>query len=229
MKTTRLMISAVVVTLLLAHCGFGADDENRRSERRPAERAPAERGLAPIAIPPDVLEKLDLSTQQKEKLEQLHKEFEAKQKEAADKIREQAARLRDELEKARKDNDREAFRQASQKMAELNQGLRSVQADYATKLREILNDEQKKQLEELTARRRAEFTPAPTLLMPGVQERLGLSQEQKDKIARLRKEFEDKAKEVLTDEQRKQLEAMQNRAGGARPAQRIKEPERRER
>jgi Spy/CpxP family protein refolding chaperone len=234
MKTTRWISAAFLTLLALAFSGMAADDD-KRTERRPADRQPADRpperrpgdreGPPPLGVPSEILEKLTLSTQQKDKVEQLRKEFEGKQKEAVDKVREQGGKLREEFAKAQKDGDRDAIRAVSQKMAELNQGLRKVHQDFDTKFREILTDDQKKQLEELAARRRVDFAPPPVMLMPGIQERLSLSPEQRDKIARLRKEFEDKAKEVLTDEQRKQLEEMQTR--GRRPTERL--PERKER
>src|SRR5436305_1947766 len=44
------------------------------------------------------------------------------------------------------------------------------------------------------------------ILEPAVQEKLGLNQKQKDQVNRLRQEFDDQLGEVLTDEQKKQLE-----------------------
>lgn len=68
------------------------------------------------------------------------------------------------------------------------------------------------------------------LMMPGMAERLGLSAEQKEKLAKLRKEFDEKTMDVLTPEQKKQLEEMRSRFPG-RPGGRGPggPPERRER
>jgi Spy/CpxP family protein refolding chaperone len=52
------------------------------------------------------------------------------------------------------------------------------------------------------------------LMMPGMSERLGLSAEQKEKLAKIRKEYDEKMMDVLTPEQKKQLEG---RFPGRRP------------
>lgn len=51
------------------------------------------------------------------------------------------------------------------------------------------------------------------LMMPGMAEALGLSAEQKEKLAKIRKEADEKMMDVLTPEQKKQLEEMRGRFG----------------
>ena len=82
----------------------------------------------------------------------------------------------------------------------------------------LLSTEQKKTFDEAKSERRPAFgqgnapgrrpeTPAAggAGVLPQL-ERLNLSDEQKDKIAKLRKELESKIKDVLTDDQKKKLD-----------------------
>src|SRR5205085_4125760 len=101
----------------------------------------------------------------------------------------------------------------------LRREAQQLQHDFEAQVPRILTEEQKKQYAELIETSRPEgrraaqpLVPAGkilrsnlVILAPAVQEKLGLSQKQKDQVDRLRKEFDDKLGEVLTDEQTKQL------------------------
>jgi Spy/CpxP family protein refolding chaperone len=88
---------------------------------------------------------------------------------------------------------------------------RKVRKAYEAKVLDVLTAEQKKTFEQqATAAARRPAVPgsagASQLLAPALQERLNLTAEQKDKLKQLQKEFESKALQVLTEEQRKQYE-----------------------
>jgi hypothetical protein len=60
--------------------------------------------------------------------------------------------------------------------------------------------------------------PQPgTILPPPLQERLGLSDEQKKQLDALQNEINAKLDKILTDEQKKQLKEMRDRGPGGRP------------
>ena len=81
----------------------------------------------------------------------------------------------------------------------------------------VLTKEQRKAFQQRTTAVRAGIGAAPQLLSGALPERLNLSAEQKEKLAQLQKEFEAKALQVLTEEQRKQYEQLKK--GRTRPPQ----------
>jgi len=161
--------------------------------RRPADGAGR--------LVPDAVEtKLGLTGEQAEKVRALEKEF-------AEKSQDFAAKARDAGQKARQDKDRAAYK----KVAEYQEEGRKLRADYESKVLGLFTDEQKKSFEQGRAAGAAGARPAAgriQLASPGVQERLGLSAGQKEKLGRLEKEFEEKSLQVLTEEQRQRLEGL---------------------
>jgi Spy/CpxP family protein refolding chaperone len=206
------VLSAVLGGLVQA-----ADDAKAR-ERGKRGQLP---GAALDLLPADLDEKLALSTEQKEKLARLREEVRARQKAVLEK-------LRDAMQQARQNKDRDKLREQFQAFRQEAEKLRD---EVQAKLKELLSDEQKKKFEELKkSLPQAGERPfgrfgfpqraAPgQLLPPELQERLGLTAEQKEKIAKLQQETEAKLRDVLTDEQKKKLDELKER-GRPRPGQR---------
>ena len=155
-----------------------------------------------------------MTADQKEKLAKLQKEFDEKQKDKFGKIRE-------DMKKAFEDRDRDAIRKSMEKMREVRGDADKLRDEYRAKVESLLTDGQKKDLAGLgrggrqgpgeapgRGRGRGDFgrgQAGPPGLSPRTLEELRLTEDQKDKIAKLRKEVESKIKDVLTDEQKKKL------------------------
>lgn len=229
MRKFRFAILVLALASFLAASYFAsAADEPRRPGRGRFQGRP---GFRFALLPPGAEEKLKLTDEQKEKLATLQKDFESKQKETFGKVR-------DEMKKAFEDRDREAARKAMEKMREMRPDAEKLRDEYQTKAEALLTDAQKKGLAEMKSERprfgppgegRRDFGRGPRDggMSPGTMERLRLTDDQKEKIAKLRKELDAKIKDVLTDEQKKKLEEMEkersrdrdgSRRRGRRPA-----------
>lgn len=167
--------------------------------RRLDEITRRDRGGPPFDLP-RILGQIDLNAEQKEKIEKLMKEFGEKQ-EAAKK------KLAEAIEQAKQNQDR-------QKIREL---LQAHEKDLATQHEEllksvhgILTDEQKRRFAEVLQRRRPDGGQFGVghILPPPLQERLGLSAEQREKLDRLQKEAEAKLREILNEEQNRKLDEL---------------------
>lgn len=171
-------------------------------------------------LAPAALDKLKLSTEQKDKVEKIAKEFEEKAKDAT-------ASAREAMQKALQDKNGDAIKTAA---TELREKAEKVRDDYLGKVGAVLTDEQKKTLDEIK-KERPQFQPfnrpgqggqggqggargTGAVLPAELQEQLKLSTEQKEKIAKLQKEIEGKINEVLNEEQKKKLDELKK--GGAR-------------
>lgn len=156
-------------------------------------------------VPERVLGKLNLTAEQKEKIEKLQKEF-------TDRATAAEAKIKEAREKAIQDMDREAMG----KVREMNQDLQKVRAESIEKVKAALTPEQVKVYEEaLQVIRRPGVQVIPVqrnapvdLTSKAIQDRLNLTAEQKEKLEKLQKEFEAKTLEVLTKEQKEQFEQL---------------------
>jgi Spy/CpxP family protein refolding chaperone len=175
-------------------------------------------------LTPAMREKLKLTDEQKEKVEKIVKEFTSAQKKGAEKLHEA-------MEKARQDKNPEGFRKVGELVRETIEAAQKRRTQAEGKLKEVLTEEQKKTYEQL----KKELPPFPggqppfpggtppffpgmmqvpgQILPPHLQQLLKLTPEQKEKLAKLQKEAEGKVMELLTDEQKKQLEEMKKRLG----------------
>lgn len=209
MNATRMFSVGLAATLLVT---LTAAEQEKKPERKRA--LPEQLGQI---FPQEALDKLNLTAEQKDKIATLRKQFEEKNKDAIDKVKENMAKAKDMMEKARQDKDREAFKQIGDKMRETMQTVQKLRQELDGQFSPILTDEQKKKLEEVRKdaggrpakpgeRLGTRKEPGNLLLPPAAQEKLKLSDEQKDKLKQLQKEFEDKATGVLNEEQKKQLE-----------------------
>jgi Spy/CpxP family protein refolding chaperone len=171
-------------------------------------------GLEPTLLPPDAVEKLKLTDEQKKKYEKLSTEYMDKQKAAADKFNEavqsgDAQKIRDALLNGRND-------------------MVKMRDDYLSKVEALLTDEQKKTFQEIKKAPVIRPFPNPRPFGPGqppvgdvlskpAQDRLQLTDEQKKKVEALQKEMEKKLGEILTDDQKKVLEEIKKEPPFIRP------------
>jgi len=197
------------------HAAFGkkvgqllTEDQRRRVD----ELSRRQRGGPPFDLA-RLLGQLDLTAEQKEKVEKWMKEVGEKH-EAAKK------KLDEAVEQAKQNQDREKVRELIQahekEMAKLHEELLG-------KVEGLLSEEQKRKFAEVQ-RRRPEGGPQGVghILPPPLQDRLGLTPEQKEKVAKLQKDTEAKLKEILNDEQNKKLEELKK---GVVPPERPRQSE----
>jgi Spy/CpxP family protein refolding chaperone len=179
-------------------------------------------------LPPAIVDKLELTAEQKEKLAKLEKEFAEKQQKVQND-------LRDLITKARQNGttpDQKTLRGLSQKISKLRQ-------DYQKKADGLLTKEQQKKVQEARkqplvrpALARGIFNRPGALFTPYAQRQLNLTDAQKKKLAALQAEMDKKAQEILTKEQQKKFEQLKKQpargvgAGGIRivPIRRVPQP-----
>lgn len=224
------ILRSVAVLLSLALLApLATAQEQKAEKKRPGAAAPDNPGQL---LPQEVLDKLNLTDEQKEKVAKLRKDFEEKNKDAIDKMKESVAKAKETMEKARQDKDKDGFRKAGEQMREAAEAAQKLRKDLEGQLAGVLNDDQKKKLQEAAAAGKEGGRPGAakpgerpgkgpagkeagsSFIPPQLQERLKLTDEQKEKLKQLDKEFAEKAKGILTDEQKKQLEEFKN--GGPR-------------
>ncbi|MBV9122601.1 MAG: alpha/beta hydrolase fold domain-containing protein [Planctomycetes bacterium] len=184
--------------------GAGAADQPPR---------PGVGGFGPI--PPGALEKLNLTSEQKDKVKELMQEFRENHQEEFAQLMKEGQEVRAAMAEAQRNQDGEAMDQARQKAQQLGQRMGKMGREFETKFLTVLTDEQKKQYQELKRQR-------PGAVMGGIASgqnlpfiallgRLNLTDEQKEKITQLHREFEARVMDVLTEEQKKQLEELKQR------------------
>ncbi len=206
--------------LLLAGVAFGMVVlmDARAQEEKKRGKGPG--GFGGFAQGPlvskDLADKLNLSTEQKTKVDKLNTEFTEKTKDTFAKLK--------ELREKGKDGGKEVFKE----IREQTDVVRKARTDLEGKVKDLLKDDQKKTFEDAIAQRRqGGFGGFPgggrggqgTLLSRDVQEKLGLSAEQKEKLDKLKKDFDTKTEDVLTAEQKKKFEELKKEAprpGGRR-------------
>lgn len=176
-------------------------------------------GEARPLLPSEGAEKLKLSDEQKDKVVTLQKEFDEKLKEATGKVR-------DDLKKAIADKDKDAIKTAFGQMREAREKEDKLRTDYESKLAALLTDEQKTKFEDVKKDQPKEGSfgrggarRGPGQVLPSeIQQELKLTDEQKEKVAKLQKELEAKIMEVLTEEQKKKLDELKKQGASGRPS-----------
>jgi Spy/CpxP family protein refolding chaperone len=218
MNLLRRLVPGAFLAVALVWCGTTWADDNEKP-RRPQFGGPGRGQMSLTLVSTELAEKLKLTTEQKTKIEKLQKEFEDKNKDTFDKAREA-------MRKAFQDMDREAMTKIREQM----DTVRKARGEYQDKIAALLTGDQKKTFEENKnptppnpfqggpGGRRPQEIPGK-LLSSSVQEKLNLTAEQKEKLAKMQKDFETKALEMLTDEQKKKLEDLKKEATqqGPRP------------
>lgn len=175
--------------------------------RRVGEISRREPGGPPFDLP-RILGQLDLNAEQKEKVEKFMKELGEKHEVARKKLNEA-------VEEAKQNQDRkkvrELFQAHEKEMAKLHE-------DLLGKVQGVLTEEQKRRFAEVQRRRPEGFPPGiGQVLPPPLQERLGLTPEQREKVGKLQKEMEAKLKEILNDEQNRKLDEFKKGGAPERP------------
>lgn len=103
-------------------------------------------------LPPMAVEKLNLTADQKAKLDELNAGFK-KDMEQYKKDHPVSEADREAMKKARESGDKEAMKAAREKLAETMKGAIEIRKGYMEKFKATLTDEQKKQLEEMRPHR----------------------------------------------------------------------------
>jgi hypothetical protein len=100
--------------------------------------------------------------------------------------------------------------------ADQKKQLEALEKDLAEQLGKLLTDEQKKKFEERLAGFAPDNFAAPgQLLASGVVERMKLTEEQKKQLAALQKDADGRLEKLLKDDQKKQLKEMRDSARNA--------------
>ncbi len=202
MKTFRFALIGTIV-LLGASSAF--------AQRVPAQPVQGRIGLfgdAPL-LTPDAVEKLKFTNEQKDKYTKIDADYKAKAKAAQDAWRTALTGLR----------DREKFKEAQEKF---QTDTKKAREDSLAKVEPILSAEQKTVFAQVKTQQ-----PQPggigvrpgvpgigigggigQVLPPAVQTRLQLTDEQKKQIEAIQKDVEAKIMKVLNDEQKKQLDQL---------------------
>jgi Spy/CpxP family protein refolding chaperone len=218
MRQLRSMVFGLGLVLVFGSLLAAADGDNKgRGETK--GKGFGRFGESRALVAPEILDKLKLTDEQKDKVAKLDKEFQAKDKEAFGKSRES-------LRKAIEDKDREGMRKAFEQTRDDREKATKLREEYEGKVTALLSTEQKKTFADAKGDRRSGFgqggfarrpetppagkTPATsTAGATGILAKLdslNLSEEQKSKVAQLQKELEAKIKDVLTDDQKKKLD-----------------------
>jgi Spy/CpxP family protein refolding chaperone len=200
---------SLLVIFLFTMQASGQDRQKKRPPRVPTPEA----SVVPAQA---VLDRLDLSAEQKDRLTKLRSDFIAKNKDALSTAQEATKGAQEALKKAQEDKDRAAARAANEKLADANRQLARMREAFDDQVSSVLTAEQKKKYQELndpaTRRGRQGAGPVPGIVpVPAVLDKLGLSAEQKDKSAQLQREFLEKNQKALQsfkDETARLQEAM---------------------
>ena len=237
--------SVLVLAGLLVVGGAFADDkkDDNKSDPPPSNgRAGRGGGFGGGAgvfggqlVPTSAMDQLKLSDSQKEQVSKLQKEFDAK-------VQEKSGKVREEMQKAFQNQDREAITKLQGQMREVRQDTQKIMEDYEGKVKALLNDDQKKTYETVLKDRPRGFggfgggfgggnggfggggfggfarggQGPRELTSPAVQTQLNLTDEQKAKLDKLKKEYEEASLKVLTDDQKKKYDEIKNAPPGGR-------------
>lgn len=193
----------VLTVGVLATCGLTAPAYGQRIEIQPL---PGRLGVETPLLSADGLQKLKLTAEQKEKYDKIETTYKDAARSAQQKFRDDIKGLR----------DREKYKEASDK---LQSDTTKARTDALGKVEPILTAEQKTVFATIKDQKPqlpgGIVRPIPVggggvgqILPPGIQQRLQLTDEQKQKLEAIQKEAEAKLMKVLTEDQKKQLENM---------------------
>jgi Spy/CpxP family protein refolding chaperone len=135
------------LALLVPAALLGAQEERSDKPKRPPGP-----GAYGFLLRGAILQKLDLSREQKEKLFETLKEFVGKNRSALDELRRDHAKARAAAQKARDERDREAFDKARRQMTAVEKRADKFRGDLEAKVLLVLTARQKKQYAELKKR-----------------------------------------------------------------------------
>jgi Spy/CpxP family protein refolding chaperone len=209
MKPMHMWLALAGLALLAVGAGQA---EDKAKKPAPVRRPGVVIGnRANQVLPPRIANQLDLTAEQKDKIDKLGAEFAEKSAQVRQKIQAEYAKAR-----------AQGQRPDLQTIRGLNQEVAKMRSDFQAKALKVLTKEQKKKYEEVrkTPFRRpilGRNTGPGAVFTPAVQRQLNLTKEQKEKLAKLKKEMEKKAMEVLTKEQQKKFEELKKNPVRVRP------------
>lgn len=192
-----------MVLVSVAVLGIAAPVFAQRVEVQPIQVRPGLQTEAPL-LSAEAVEKLKLTVDQNEKYTKLEAEYKDKAKAALEGFRAAVQGVR----------DREKYKEAQEKLA---QDSKKAREDSLAKVEPILNADQKTVFAQVRNQQpqpggvRVQPTVGPgigQILPPALQNRLQLTDEQKKQIEAIQKEAEAKLLKVLNDDQKAQLEKM---------------------
>jgi hypothetical protein len=143
----RAWVLGLGVALLLATVAVAAADKAKGKGKK------GQAAFDPLTrlLPPDPHNKLKLTDDQQQKVARIQDEYAATSKDALAALKGAYSQNRDAIKKARKDKDKAALKQAMAPVRDKAKDLVKIRSDYEAKLRDVLNDDQKKTLDELKA------------------------------------------------------------------------------
>ena len=165
MKALKLFPTGLALVFALALM----TQAQQREERRPE---------GPALLPPGVLERLDLSAEQKEKIAKLQTEFKEKLASAKNK-------LDDAIEQAKQNQDRQKAQEAQDAF---RKEIAPIQQRFGEKLAQVLTEDQRKRIGELSRRELG----GPPFDLPRILGQLDLNADQKEKVEKFMKELGEK-------------------------------------
>jgi hypothetical protein len=149
MLRTRTWVLGLGVALLVAAVAAAGPDDKAKP------KAKGQGGLGAVIdrlsslLPPDSEEKLKLTDEQKKKIDTIQSDFADKSKDSLAAAKDAFTSNRQAIQKARKDKDKAALKQAMTPVREKVGDYLKVRAEYEGKVRDVLNDDQKQTLDEL--------------------------------------------------------------------------------
>jgi hypothetical protein len=157
MMRVRAWATGLGLLALLAAVGSAAPGDTK-DKGRPKGGLGATLDRLTRLLPPDPDNKLKLTDDQKKQVDQLQGEFGDKSKDAVAAVKDEYAKNRDAIRKARQDKDRAALKQAMAPVREKVRDVIKLRSEYEDKVKDVLNDDQKKTFAELQS---AAFSKGP--------------------------------------------------------------------
>jgi hypothetical protein len=137
--------------MALAAVALAAPPDKAKQQGKAKGGIPAALEQFTKLLPADAEDKLKLTDDQKQKVGKIQDEFGDKSKGALAAVKDAFASNREAIKKARQDKDRAALKTAMTPLREKLQDYMKVRADYEAKVQDLLNEDQKKTLDELKA------------------------------------------------------------------------------
>jgi Spy/CpxP family protein refolding chaperone len=199
----KLFTYALTFSLLAFASSSSAQDGQRPGRGQDRRQGTFQGGRTAALLSEKDIEELKLDSKQKDKVSAIVKDLAAKQKEILEKGRADRTKLQEAIAERRKATE-----------------------EATTRIKAVLNDDQKKKFDDLQKNRRGgrgafgggqgpfgggrafgtRFVPGQ-VLPPAMAQRLELTDDQKAKISALEKKTKDELNSILTDDQKKKLEA----------------------
>ena len=146
----RAWLLGLGLALVLTAVAAAAPDDKAKGKGK-AKGVPAALDQLVQLLPPDPDNKLKLTADEKKKVDALQTEFSDKSKDALAAAKDEFLKNRDAIQKARKDKDKAALKQALAPVREKVRDFVKMRADYEAQVRDVLTDDQKTTFDQLKA------------------------------------------------------------------------------